>query len=366
MTISTNLMEEHECDNNLIDETKLTRFSFNKILKRCTEKRERDYFHTTIDLEDHADVRNYVDEYCPKAADIEKNVARLESESTLESFDRTLTSKNCVLVSSIAELPSSKEVERSCLLIASKQVASTSLYEVPTQSLKEGSINHHYFYLQSCNTVKLYSIAITIIFRGDFEGTEYIPGKLKVVLKHLSNWEEPIQFKNDPIRVTMLESGHVHPEENISSTSKQMGRIVLRYEPNEVIESGLYEITVKAKADSMYSISLSGLFACDVFSEVKREIGRMKTALSECLSFSEKLTSLDVSIRLIERKLRIAEDRLVKESQAQCDRCEHEIEELDEELDFRDELEDNGAFVIEKLKIREVEYAYWRSLHSQR
>mmetsp|Transcript_15268 Transcript_15268/g.32426 ORF Transcript_15268/g.32426 Transcript_15268/m.32426 type:complete len:419 (-) Transcript_15268:1634-2890(-) len=341
-------------DDNPINEIKFTRATFFEILKLCTENQDG-YSHTIISLEDHADVKEYINEFCKEIAD---------TESARECCNRTLTSENCVMFPSIAELPAAGEVEHSCLFIASKQANETSLYKMPTQSLKGGSISHHYFYLQNCNSAKLYSMAITIVFRGDFEGTEYIPGELDV---KLTNGDRPIQTKKNSNRVSMLEIGHVNPEDRVPSTLEQLGRLVLRHEPkSEVIESGLFGLSIKANASSKYSISISGLFACDAFSEVKREIGRMKATHRESLSLSVNSRALDTSIRLIERKLRIAEDRLVKEAQAQCDRCENEIEKLDMELDFRDELDDNGAFLIEKLKVKEVEYIHWRSLRSRR
>lgn len=335
----------HNRDGNPINETKLTRSTCFDILKPCTEIREGDSC-ITVSLEDHVDVKDYVDEFsefCKEIAD---------TKSAREYCNRTLTSENCVLLPSIAELPAAGEVEQCCLFIASKQANETSLYKMPTQSLKGGSISHHYFYLKNCNSAKLYSMAITIVFRGDFEGTEYIPGELEVELTK---------------GVSMLEIGHVNPEDCVPSTLEQLGRLVLRHEPkSEVIESGLFRLSIKANASSKYSISISGLFACDAFSEVKREIGRMNAIHRESLSFSDNSRALDTSIHLIERKLKITENRLVKEAQAQCDRCEKEIEELDMELDFRDELDDNGAFLIEKLMVKEVEYTHWRSLRLRR
>jgi hypothetical protein len=125
------------------------------------------------------------------------------------------------------------------------------------------------------------------------------------------------------------------------------------------INSGLYEITVTAIENIYFSIMMRGSSAMAAFSKIKLELARIIYNQREARQSYNLASALEPTIHLLERKFTL-EENLLHQARVKSDQCEFQIEELELQLDERDEMQDDGAFVLKRMQILEEEYKHWR------
>ena len=360
----------------------MSRSEFDRILELCSKNAvyandadgESNDSYVTISLSENPDIRKYNNAYSEERSKVE---AIINSVSTTPKENETELvvpmTKKCVVscIEDLSNVPNISYANGNSIFIPSK-LKDTHICNISSSSIKEGKHEHHYFYIQDCLSTKLISLTVTTIYRGEFVGTSYVPGKITIGLRRLSYGNEPIMASDAVPQKSNIDPWVYHeqliPTINLHSpnTKDEIGRIVVQHKPERAtIDSGLFEINVLAERNANFSITISGSFACEASTELKREHAQVLANTQESFLCSQTMVSLQTNMQIIERKIRI-EENLVKEARARCDRCEMEIEKLDVELDGRDDMDDNGTFIIERIKVLEAEYDHFFSLFTLR
>lgn len=271
------------------------------------------------------------------------------------SWKQTKGGRNKTLVSSLDQLSDeNEEVDGRQVFVASDS-SERPLFELESMFVSKNDRSNCVFCIQNSKETKFIALTITIVFRGGFDGSTYVPGKVAVEFKQLSEATTFVDGADD----TSMEIPYqtVHEQMN---TKEQLGLIVIQYETNDAtIEDGLYEVTVTAEEDSNFSIALRGSFATDAFHKVKTELARCIQQSRKANDCFERALSLESTIQLLTRKFQL-EERMLRQAMVKCDESESEIEKLELLLDERDEMEDAGAYILKRMQVLEVEYNHWR------
>lgn len=280
-----------------------------------------------------------------------KDVSAVESSHSDASSQEDTLAKDItsIVVNDLEEIIhlSNTTIANSNVFVASHQKGSL-LYDAPTQNLQANGKRRHSLYVTTNGSrQKIRSMRISVVFNGSFVGQTYHPGEISVVLVH---------YKSDddlhPSTIGCIES-------DTPNTMEALGFIIIRHEiPHTTVEDGLYEVVVSAKANTNYSISLSGKIAVHVSEEVKNMLVDCivkKNELEQCI---QRASSLDAPMAILRRKLTI-ENNLLCQATKECDEREVEIERLELELDYRDDMKDGGASIEASIKALETEYMNW-------
>ena len=301
-------------------------------------------------LTDECDVHNYDGEFSQYESILKSN----ERHSTSKRSD-TASSNESIVVSSIEKLTELKNAS-SGLDINSAFIACHQpeqlLYESKSIRVRKHESASSVFRLQSVGDVKFTVVTITIVFRGDFVGSKYIPGDISIAFKE-KNVEADALFNFNEVL-------HYEVVEVQSSSKHQMGVAFIRFGcKSTTINDGLYEVIVTARESSSFSTAIHGSFAIAASTRMKSELASVVRNEREASQSIHCVSKMEPSIRILERKFKI-EMQLLNQAKAKCDECELQIEELDVQLDERDEMEDGGAFLLRRMQVLEEEYKHWR------
>ena len=130
------------------------------------------------------------------------------------------------------------------------------------------------------------NITISIIYQGTFIGNDYIPGNLSARLVKTSE-----EVENEDI-------GTALPSLQILNTFKNLGRLVIEYEPENAVEEGTYVLYVSAFSEYTYNISISGKIMYDTEAYLTNELHSFvfKKNKARKLMFTSDKIMLDLRI----------------------------------------------------------------------
>ena len=227
------------------------------------------------------------------------------------------------------------------IFVASNLVEECNLHETNSQTLQCGRSISYYYYIQDDDQTKLKSLNVTIVYTGCFDGAKYIPGVLSVELRRVPKYRDAISI------------GCKSEEMQCANTKNEIGCTIIQYElENQVIPGGLFEVVVsstgKAHHDAQYSISLGASLACPLKAEVKRNLARSVFTRNQIRETTEQVAGLDKNMVLLEKKKQV-EEELMNQAKNQREKCQTELERLDLELDFQDDMEDKRASVVTQI-----------------
>eukprot|EP00986_Skeletonema_menzelii_P014651 scaffold9886_cov143-Skeletonema_menzelii.AAC.4 len=252
----------------------------------------------------------------------------------------------------LSELPGCVDNNR---IFVAVNVEST-LYESKSTPIDAVTSTHrHYFYIENNDCLKLKSLNFSVVFSGVFDGPDYEAAQIDVNLKRLSSEREPI-------------SAHLVGKKTLKSHNSidSIGAITIDHEiESNVIESGLFELTVTAASKSSYSIGVSGCFARRADLEVTRltaELEEKQQRIEKCKSAHQSLFYLE---QLLERKIKVVED-LKEHDRLSIDTCKEKLDRLEEELDRSDGTEDEDTFLLRKIDALSIKHRHFHSLNVQK
>jgi hypothetical protein len=292
----------------------------------------------------------------------------LRVDSLLESTENywttqqqvDLISQKDIVVSGIEELASLDDSSDGrnidLLFVASDRPSQLLLYESESKYVKRNESNSFLFGIQNntMSATKFTELTITVVFRGDFVGSQYVAGDISVNIKQISEADKNSSFST----VDRIQDYEVIKVQN--NSKPQMGVILITLGCKDTtINSGLYEITVTAIENIYFSIMMRGSSAMAAFSKIKLELARIIYNQREARQSYNLASALEPTIHLLERKFTL-EENLLHQARVKSDQCEFQIEELELQLDERDEMQDDGAFVLKRMQILEEEYKHWR------
>ena len=285
---------------------------------------------------------------------IEEN---FESQTTTEHCKPSIGEKDAIVISNLASVVDVPDViDNDLIYVAFDTEYTLHENEIEPTSIEKDKVNRHYYFIDNNVCVKLKSLYITVVFSGDFEGAEYKAGKIDVCLKRLSVAREPIAH---------LQIGTITIESQNSMTS--FGIITIECEQKDkVIESGMIELTITAKAATRYSIRvLSGSFARCVELELKKETTEIlenERKIEECKS---KHQSLYLQRQLLERKIK-AVTRLQDNHKASLDKCKMKSAQLEEDLGQSSGTEEEDSLLLRKIDALSIEHKHILSRNLQK
>ena len=244
-------------------------------------------------------------------------------------------------------------------IFVASNVEECNLHETNSQTLQGGRSISYYYYIQDDDQTKLESLTVTVVYTGCFDGVKYIPGVLSVELRRVPKYRDAISI------------GCKSEEMQRENTLNEIGCTVIQYEleNQQVIPGGLFEVKVSSTGethhDVQYSISLGASLACPLKAEVKRNLARSVFTRNQIKETTEEVAGLDTNLILLEKKKEVEED-LMDQAKNQREKCQTELERLDLELDWQDDMEDKGASIVEQIKNLKREHDESNSLFSLR
>lgn len=266
--------------------------------------------------------------------------------------DKLNLSCNDIVVSSIdqlAKLKDSSDQPNIKSLYVADNTPERLFYESDSKHLNKDESVRSLFRIEGHNDAKLTALLITIVFRGCFAGSNYVAGDISVRFKPVEDGS------NDGTLTTNCKVV------DVQTNSKQQLGIVLIHLGNEntTICNGMYELIVTGKASTTFSTTLRGSFAVAATKKVMMELAGMICNERENRQASDRASELHPAIQLLERKFEL-EESLLHQAKCKCDESEMQIEDLELQLDERDEMPDKGAFILKRMRILEEEYKHWR------
>mmetsp|Transcript_30490 Transcript_30490/g.47733 ORF Transcript_30490/g.47733 Transcript_30490/m.47733 type:complete len:259 (-) Transcript_30490:767-1543(-) len=207
--------------------------------------------------------------------------------------------------------------------------------------------------------MKFKSLHYTIVFSGVFDGPDYQAAKIDANLKRLSFEREPLNMGTKSFK----------SQNSIDS----IGLITIYHElEDNVIESGLIELTILAESSSCYSYSIrlcSRSFARRAELEVKRqaaELQEKQRRIEKCKSTHQSLFYLE---QLLERKIKVVED-LEDHDIVSIQKCKEKLDRLEDELDQSDGdgdgTDDEDKSLLRKIDALSIRHRHLRSLNLQK
>jgi hypothetical protein len=208
---------------------------------------------------------------------------------------------------------------------------------------------------------KLKSVCVSVVYSGMFIGAEYHAGKLDVDLRRLSFHRDPI------VSLTSSSIGIKRMSSRNTATASAMGLITVDLElDNKIIESGLFEFTVSAEASSSYSIRVTpGSFARPFELEMKRQAAELEEKQRDLNDCKSKYKTHLYQQQLLERKIKVAEELLLKDSD-NCNRCKTKGAQIEEELDNSNGTDEEDSILLQKLQALSIESKHLDSRRQHR
>ena len=342
---------------------------FDGIVERCltnaiitdTHNDERSAGYTAITLSENEELQAYNHDYASERElvnDVISSVvvAQKDADEQLTAPQRINDSVRLVDIKNInthAFNDNNKQI------FVASNVEECNLHETNSQTLRGGHLISHYYYIQDDDQTKLKSLTVTVVYTGCFDGAKYIPGVLSVELRRVPKYRDAISI------------GCKSEETQRANTKNEIGCTVIQYEieNQQVIPGGLFEVKVSSTGefhhDVQYSISLGASLACPLKTEVKRSLARSVFTRNQIKETTEQIAGLDKNMVLLEKKKQVEED-LMNQAKNQREKCQTELERLDLELDWQDDMEDKGASVVTQIKNLKREHDESNSLFSLR
>lgn len=265
---------------------------------------------------------------------------------------KEIRDKDCIVIpnlGSLGELPECIDKNRIFVAVDRK----STLYESKSIAIdKDSNVHRHYYYIENDDCLKFKSLHYTIVFSGVFDGPDYQAAEIDVSLKRLSSEREPISALN-------MGTKTLKSRNSINS----IGLITIDHElEDNVIESGLIELTITAESASSYSIRIySETLAWCVELEVKRyviELREKEHDLEKCKSMHQTLFLLE---QLLERKIKVVED-LKEHDIVSIEKCKEKLDRLEDELDQSDGNDDEDTVLLRKIDALSIRHRHLRSL----
>ncbi len=275
-----------------------------------------------------------------------------EDEMTIS---KELRDKDCIVIpnlGSLGELPEC--IDKNRIFVAAAAHRESILYESKSISIDKDSNEHrHYYNIENNDCLKFKSLHYTIVFSGAFDGPDYQAAEIDVNLKRLSSEQEPIS-------ALTIGTKSFKSQNSIDS----IGLITIDHElEDNVIESGLIELTIAAESASSYSIRIcSATLARRAEQEVKRqaiELREKEQRMELCKSTHQ---SLFYQEQLLERKIKIVED-LEEHDIASIKKCKEKLDRLEDELDQSDGTDDEDTLLLRKIDALSIRHRHLCSLN---
>lgn len=282
------------------------------------------------------------------------SVINLSENKELKAYDHAFPEEKAIvekmIVSSLDEgLPASSGDDINNFI--DLQLQECILHYSGSQTLSAGSWRrHHYFYLQDDETIRLSALFLTIVYRGSFDGSKYLPGTMLSV-----------NFRRFAKDITEQQTTEICTLSQESNTKDSLGRVSIQYsDPNHhIIAGGLFELEVTmAEADHAvsYSFRIGGTLACPLMQEVRHQLARLIAKQREVRECMEQSMLLSKQMILLERKKTI-ESKLIDQTENKQDKNTSDMEILDLELDKQDEMDVSIVHhIIQKIGALKLEH----------
>ena len=341
---------------------------FDGIVERCltnaiitdTHNDERSARYTAITLSENEELQAYNNDYASERElvnDVISSVviaAQEDDEQQLAAPERI----NSISLVDIKKIDTRAFNDNNKHIFLASNLEECNIHETNSQTLRGGHLISHYYYIQDDDQTKLKSLTVTVVYTGCFDGAKYIPGVLSVELRRVPKYRDAISIG-------------CKSESEKTNTKNEIGCTVIQYEleNQQVIPGGLFEVKVSSTGefhhDVQYSISLGASLACPLKTEVKRSLARSVFTRNQIKETTEQIAGLDKNMVLLEKKKQVEED-LMNQAKNQREKCQTELERLDLELDWQDDMEDKGASVVTQIKNLKREHDESNSLFSLR
>ena len=272
-----------------------------------------------------------------------------------DAKEATVSRKENVL-SNIEGLAKSKEttdeVDVHSLFVASG-LEDGLYYQSKPNAIKKGESTCSIFQIQSNNDTKFTTLTMTVVFRGDFVGSTYVPGNISAAFEKVHSVDEI----NGSTSSEAPECEIIQVQNN---SNHQLGMVLICIGCKDTtISDGLYRVILSANESASMSIAVRGSFAIAASTKVKAELAAVIRNERVARQSTHRASAIEPTIQLLKRKTTL-EEKLLHQAKVKCDECEFQIEELDLRLDERDEMEDGGAFILKRMQILEEEYKHWK------
>jgi len=193
----------------------------------------------------------------------------------------------------------------------------------------------HKISLENCwGAKRLKKITISIIFQGTFIGKDYIPGKLSARLAKTSD------------EVGYEDIGTALPSLQILNTFKNLGRLVIEYEPKNVFEEGTYALYVSAFSEYTYNISISGKIMYDTEAFLTNELHSFVVKRNKARELICTLDEIMLDMRIHEKEV-----ALIKELWSRTKQSTKEIERNLEAEEFQMDHDDTLKYESQTIVI---------------
>ena len=340
---------------------------FDGIIERCltndiitdTHNDETSAQYTPITLSENEQLQFYNNDYSSERELVDDAI---NTVVVAQENDEQLTAPegiNSITLVDIKNIDTHAFNDNNKQIFVSSNLEECNLHETNSQTLQGGHSISQYYYIQDDDQTKLKSLTVTVVYTGCFDGAKYIPGVLSVELRRVPKYRDAISI------------GCKSEETQRANTKNEIGCTVIQYEIDnqQVIPGGLFEVKVsstgKAHHDVQYSIILGASLACPLKTEVRINLARSVFTRNQIRETTEQVAVLVKNLILLEKKKQVEED-LMNKAKNQREKCRAELERLDLELDWQDDMEDKGASVVTQIKNLKREHDESNSLFSLR
>lgn len=271
-----------------------------------------------------------------------------------DAKEATGSRKDCVLtnIDALAKIKgTSNDVDIHSLFVASG-VEDRLFYRSKSKTIQKGESTSSMFQIQSVDDTKFTMLTITVVFRGDFVGSNYVPGDISVAFEKMHSGHSKV---SDSHEVPDCEIVQVQ-----NNSKHQLGIVLICIGCKDTtISDGMYKVILSASESASMSIAVRGSFAIAASTKVKAELAAVIRNERVARQSTHRASAIEPTIQLLKRKTTL-EENLLHQAKVKCDECEFQIEELELQLDERDKMEDGGDFILKRMRILEEEYKHWK------
>ena len=156
-----------------------------------------------------------------------------------------------------------------------------------------GQQQSHSFVTHSSSTRKLAGFRISIVLQGTFVGDQYKPGHISASLCSINAKQE---------RVIIGESKHFL---QVINCDKNLGRLLIGYEPGAAVEDGKFEIAIRGFSACKYSLIVTAKIMVPTQDHLLNELNKFRKNAKAISQYYQNIDYLHLDKRILERKMEI-------------------------------------------------------------
>jgi len=210
-------------------------------------------------------------------------------QAILEGTNKDISCKigeKPLVVSNVQQLSSLSLDGKACsVFITCDNMVNLFNFKAHTLESREAAI--HRFSIRNGLRKKLASLDISIVYSGTLNMGTYCPGQLQASLTY-----QPVHVSESPSDTIVHDESMADSVEVVGeiqhtppiSLNEKFGRVVISFSPQPFIQSGIFELTVRADALTRYSVNASGqgcIFVEDVLHHKLHQLFLLKDILEE-------------------------------------------------------------------------------------